>query len=540
MRRFHSYGPVNDTLHYYTPREKLISGAFAHLAGENPLEGGHYFTVWAPRQCGKSWVMLQVLHMIESKQHIFENSTIPLDGVKIDLDPPEDDTDIDSIAASIARNIFIQLGKNNPGITTLKQFPELFTRDVLQNPLALIIDEFDSLPTDAINRLTRVFRNIYMQKQTELRKPISERRYMLHGLALIGVRSILGIENQQGSPFNVQRSLHIPYLTFDEVNGMFQWYEKESGQTVEHDVIERLYNETNGQPGLIGWFGELMTEGFERYTNNTNKPITMREFEIVYAAATYALPNNNILNLISKAKLEENKKLVLDMFQPGEKLGFKFDDKIMNGLYMNGLADYEIDTQDKYYIKFACPFVQKRLFNYFSNEYFNYMGRLVDPFTNLDDAISPTDLDIIPLLKLYQLYLDKNKNWLFENVPRRSDQRIVEAVFHFNFYSYFHEFLRGKNVNVIPEFPTGNGKIDILLQYRDKKYGIELKSFRDSSAFKIAREKAAHYGKQMGLAEIFLVSFIESIDEKTRETNEKDFYDPGSGVTVKPFFIQTG
>jgi len=67
-----------------------------------------------------------------------------------------------------------------------------------------------------------------------------------------------------------------------------------------------------------------------------------------------------------------------------------------------------------------------------------------------------------------------------------------------------------------------------------------LKSFRDSAAYKNALEKAAHYGNQLGLSEIFLVSFIESIDDETRETYQKHFYDPNYAVTVKPFFIQTG
>ena len=58
MRRFSSYGPVNPKLHYYAPRKELIEKAYTTLVGENPEEGGHYITVWAPRQYGKTWIML--------------------------------------------------------------------------------------------------------------------------------------------------------------------------------------------------------------------------------------------------------------------------------------------------------------------------------------------------------------------------------------------------------------------------------------------------------------------------------------------------
>ena len=49
-----------------------------------------------------------------------------------------------------------------------------------------------------------------------------------------------------GSPFNVQQSMHIPNLTFEEVQGLFADYERESGQKVEPEVVERLFYETRG------------------------------------------------------------------------------------------------------------------------------------------------------------------------------------------------------------------------------------------------------------------------------------------------------
>lgn len=65
MRRFHSYGPINNKVHYYAPREELIHRTFTRLIGENPDEGGHYITVWAPRQTGKTWIMQEVIKKIK-------------------------------------------------------------------------------------------------------------------------------------------------------------------------------------------------------------------------------------------------------------------------------------------------------------------------------------------------------------------------------------------------------------------------------------------------------------------------------------------
>ena len=532
MRRFNSYGPIDTDIHYYAPRKELIARTFTQLVGEKSSEEGSYLTVWAPRQTGKTWVMQQILFQLKKDPRFHT--------LKINLEILKNETDVGAIIEAISEEIGRGLNKTFSGINTQQQFQKIFSRDVLEKPLILILDEFDALSEKGINTIVSAFRNIHISRMDEKDKTTEQKTYLLHAVALIGVRSVLGIENEKGSPFNIQRSIHISNLTFEEVKGMFQWYEKESSQQIEPAVIEKLYQETAGQPGLTCWLGELLTEGFEDYQVDKSRPITMGDFDIAYAAATYALPNNTILNLISKANQEPNKTFIFDMFQTNEKLEFKFDDKIINSLYMNGIADKEVVDQKKYYLKFSSPFVEKRLFNYFSYEMFRQMGTLVEPFTSLDDVITDTDLNIKNLLGLYQDYLVKNKDWLFKEAPRRNDLRIYEAVYHFNLFSYLNEFLRDKNGQVVPEFPTGNGKIDLLIYYKGKQYGIELKSYKDQPGFKLALKQAALYGKRLQLGEFFLSVFVQYIDEKSRTKYEVDYLDEEIGVRVKPVFIATG
>ena len=65
MRKFFSYGQLDTDLHYYAPRTGLIETVYTKLVGENPEKGGHYITVWAPRQTGKSWLMLQIVQQLK-------------------------------------------------------------------------------------------------------------------------------------------------------------------------------------------------------------------------------------------------------------------------------------------------------------------------------------------------------------------------------------------------------------------------------------------------------------------------------------------
>ncbi|HLP46718.1 MAG TPA: ATP-binding protein, partial [Candidatus Kapabacteria bacterium] len=224
MRRFSSYGPINTHLHYYAPRKELIAGAFTQLMGDNPSEGGHYITVWAPRQTGKTWVMQEILFQLKKDPRF--------DVLKINLENLKDREDTGEIINVIARKIGEGLEKKISGINNQDQFQEIFNKDALDKPLILILDEFDALSENAINTIVGAFRNIHISRSDEKDKTTEQKTYLLHAVALIGVRSVLGIENQKGSPFNVQRSVHIPNLTFEEVEGMFKWYERESGQAV--------------------------------------------------------------------------------------------------------------------------------------------------------------------------------------------------------------------------------------------------------------------------------------------------------------------
>jgi hypothetical protein len=102
-----------------------------------------------------------------------------------------------------------------------------------------------------------------------------------------------------------------------------------------------------------------------------------------------------------------------------------------------------------------------------------------------------------------------------------------------------NQFLKLHGGRVVPEFPTGNGKIDLLITYAGRRYGIEVKSYSTARDYNEALGQAARYGKQLDMSEIFLVFFVEKIDAESRKKYEVDYRDKETGVTVKPFFINT-
>jgi hypothetical protein len=99
----------------------------------------------------------------------------------------------------------------------------------------------------------------------------------------------------------------------------------------------------------------------------------------------------------------------------------------------------------------------------------------------VEAVFTPTHLDVDTVLVWYQTYLQTNRERLLKDVPRRSDLQIYEAVFHFNIYMYLFKLLTPKGAQIVPEFPTGNGKIDLVIRYKKNVCGIELKTFKDLS-----------------------------------------------------------
>jgi hypothetical protein len=530
MRTFVSYGPVDVEAHYYAPRADLIDFTYQQLLGENPERDGHYITVWAPRQTGKTWIMQQVITRLQALDQ-YDVAIISLQSAK----SAQSDEEIFQILVDQLNNWFgIQL----PVIQNWSAVASLFTAEHFVRPVILILDEFDALSETFINHFANEFRAMYTSRNNQMNRKSGEKSCLLHGLALVGVRAVLGIENVTGSPFNIQRSVQIPNLTYDEVNGMVQWYVQESGQMVEQAVIDALFAETRGQPGLVGWLGELLTV---TYNQAPTRPLDMAYFEEVYATAVKVLPNNNILNIISKAKDPEYKPVILELFKTQTKMLFRFDDPKLNYLYTHGVIAYEKEGRLEYYTRFSSLLVQKRLFTYFARELFPELGRVYAPFDDLSDTISEQSLQVRNLLRRYEAYLQANRDWLLKNAPRRTtDLRIFEAVYHFNLYLYLMRFVESYASQVFPEFPTGNGKVDLIVRHAGQTYALEVKSFGGQREYTLALGQAARYAQQLGQAAITLVMFIDVVDDENRRKYEVIYTDPATGVTVEPVFVATG
>ncbi|QTA82410.1 AAA ATPase-like domain-containing protein [Desulfonema limicola] len=504
MRRFHSYGPVDCEEHFCIQRKELIDRCFKQLIG-NPEKGGHYFTIWSPRQCGKTWLMRQVKKEIE-KQYPdkFIIGMMSMQGVI--LEDRDSENEILSWFPGLFRDS-VKIQPDPPG--DWKAWTKFFHKKegLFKKPLVLFIDEFDSLPSKMIDRLVTLFRDMYLKRED----------YNIHGLALIGVRAVLGVDSLSGSPFNIQRSLHVPNFTTEEVEDLFNQYQTESGQEIDPEVVKIVYDSTKGQPGLVCWFGELLTE---TYNPGADRIINMSVWEDVYRSALYKEWNNTVLNLVKKAKGEYQSNIT-ELFTRSD-LPFSIDSDWCAFAYLNGIIDSEtvvnslgIKTE---ICRFSSPFIQMRLYNALTMDLIGERLPILalEPLDTLSDVFEPPELNIPALLERYKSYLKRLKAkginpW--KDQPRRSDLHYTEYVGHFHLYFWLQNAV-GRLCSVSPEFPTGNGRVDLHLRCKDRQGIIEVKSFKDQSELEYSRKQALKYAQNLELSAITLAVFVPVEDEE--------------------------
>jgi hypothetical protein len=253
MRYFNIYGPVNETEHYVVPRSELIADLVAQI------ERGTYFTIFAPRQMGKTTLLRRLRDVLQERQ-IYLPITLSFEAFEswsvsdflhafgegltkhiVQSLPPEE-----------ARKVQKQLPDQPPGsFFALRTFFDALGCLAPTYRLVLIIDEFDATPQAAISPLLQTWRAIYLESAP----PRS-----LHSVALVGIQNIATLNLDRSSPFNIARQVRLPDFTLAEVRAMLEEYTAETGQRFELGVIERIYHQTGGHPFLVNRLAGLLTE----------------------------------------------------------------------------------------------------------------------------------------------------------------------------------------------------------------------------------------------------------------------------------------
>ncbi|MBO0802698.1 MAG: ATP-binding protein [Nocardiopsaceae bacterium] len=262
MRYFNTTGPCDSARHYMLPASVRLPRA------RQLVEEGRYFVVHAPRQTGKTTTITALAREVTAVGG-HAALRVSIEGVG----PLGEDISavelavLDSIRQAADRELPAELRPPRP-------WPDAATGTQLGQglmdwavacplPLALLIDEIDTLQGNALVSVLRQLRSGFSYKAQAF--PDSVVLCGMRDLKDYRVAAGSGpVPSSPGSPFNIlEDSLRIMDFTRDEVTALYRQHTEETGQEFTPEAIGRAYDYSQGQPWLVNALAYEITRRME-------------------------------------------------------------------------------------------------------------------------------------------------------------------------------------------------------------------------------------------------------------------------------------
>ncbi|MDX2250415.1 MAG: ATP-binding protein [Bacteroidia bacterium] len=471
IRYFNTSGPNIPAQHYTLMRPVLVA------RGQQMVERERYFTIWAPRQTGKSTYFRLLAE--ELSREGYRVMHINLENFL--------QSSVGELMQYFQREAQRQWQIDFPEQVS---FEQLFNRisEIQEFRLVLVIDEIEGLNPDLFGQFLHTIRNLYHSRQN----------HGLKSVILVGVSNIVGVVQDNASPFNIADNLAIPYFSDEETSELLGQHETETGQRFDPKVISRISHITANQPGLVNGFAFQLIERFP------DKPLlTLPDYFIVEDWYLTEAIDKNVANIINKAG--QYRSFVERLLFTEERVPFHVDRPAVKLLYTNGV----IRKSEDGFITFWVPLYKKRLYKAFY------------PYTNgeqkeIIQTIAPWNyfspegrLDMEKVIAEYKAYV-KRRSFKYFREKDESGQyvSIKEAALMYSFETYIQAFLLACGGKSYLEPHTGPGRADLILNLENREYVVEAKVYRYPKQFQDGKKQLAGYIHSLGLAEGWYLVFV--------------------------------
>ena len=497
MREFNTSGQNIPDRHYTLLRPQLVEKGIRLVKKEK------YFTIWAPRQTGKSTYFMLLAEALERKAYKvvrvnFENYRVA-----------SLENFLDRLTWKAKQ--YWNLDFKNPSIASIFQTLEQ-TQD---QKFVLIVDEVEGINKEYFGDFLHAIRNAYH----------SRTQHALKSVILVGVSNITGIIQDHASPFNIVDNLDIPFFTNEETFELLGQHEVETGQLFDQKVKEKIIEITANQPGLVNGFARKLVED-----NSTKKLIEYEDYLVVEDWYLNKSIDKNVSNIVNKAK--KYRGFVESLLFTEHKVPFRIDRPAIKELHTNGLITW--DEQGN--VKFWVALYQKKLF-YTFYPYTNGEGKRISQTMLAPAYLTENNkIDFDKLIDKYKkhiqvrsfrAYREKDENGKFKSI------REAAMIYSFEtFISIFIQEVEGKSYR---EAFVSLGNSDLIINVKGFEYLIETKKYYSPKSFMEGKGQLAFYCHRKGIEEGIYIVFIsnkiniEDIEEAKEIIN---------GITIKTYLIR--
>ena len=453
-RMFEDAAVVDPATSYYVPLENVCNTKGQDI--KTMVDMGRYFSIFAPRQSGKTTFFKRFCESLEKDDTYI---TILLSF--------QDSNDLDagqfynSIESQLYKRLIRRLKDVNcDKLESISQFLSsyklsdhlsfkgLFIKlnEIIEfKKIVIFIDEFDGVPVIELENFLYTLRELY-QEYKEIR------RKALYSVGLVGIRNITKLIVGGVSPFNIADKVVLPSFSLKNVEELYSQYSEETNQPFTSEAVQKVYEETQGQPWLVNRIGTILTVNVRP---GTVEPVTVDDVDKAIKILLME-HNSHFDNLVEKAK--QYKETFVEIVFNG--VEYCVDDKDQAFLELHGLIKCDKDKaviSNNIYIKRFIKMFFREVGNQVDlngKRYYSQNG-----FLNMESILSDFEEYIMEIG--VNAFYEKDKPY--------------EKTGQFMLTAFLYQFVSATDGDLRYECTTGLGRMDILLTLKGKKYIIETK-----------------------------------------------------------------
>ncbi len=485
MKTFNTAGPCIPSDHYMVS----IIPHFDNL--EKLIENKRYFILHAPRQTGKTTLMLQLMEKLNR-----EGKYIAL-YVNVEAAQPlrNDVAAVNELIISefeskakiyLEKSLIPQEGcfKIRSMQGGIKEFLSSWCLQ-LPKPLVVLMDEVDSLIGDGLISVLRQLRNGYTQRP----------KAFPHALCLIGLRDIRDYRIYSdaskrhivgGSAFNIkEKSIRLNDFTYEQIKELYAQHQKATAQSFTHPAMARIYELTQGQPWLVNALGRELC--FEEQAIDWKE--TVNKADVDNAAEILIKRRDVHLDQLADKLTEPRVARIIESILIGEDNGETAQNEDQQYLIDLGLV-----RMGTYGLEIANPIYREIIPRELTFSRQNMLGINPQWYVKANGK-----LDVEKLLDAYIEFYKQHS----ELVTKR--RTYTEAAHHLLFMAWLQQIVNSGG-RISREYAAGMGRLDLCIEFAGERFAFELKR-HSKTALSQGKKQLVDYLNRLSLDSGWLIIF---------------------------------
>lgn len=329
------------------------------------------------------------------------------------------------------------------------------------HPLVLFLDEIDALRDQVLVSVLRQLRAGHKYRP----------KGFPSALGLVGLRDVRDYKVAAGgsetlhtaSPFNIKvRSFTMREFTADEVTELYAQHTADTGQRFEPDACARAFALSQGQPWLVNALAYVVTSELK-----TDRGVAITVADIEQARNVLVERQDTHLDSLADRLRDPRVRAVIEPMIQGENLASMPPDDLRFVIDL-GLVRENRDGA----VEVANPIYREIIARELA-----VMVRASLP------TITPTWLDAAGRIDFDKLLDAFVEFWLRHGEALLASSPYNEAAPHLVLMAFLQRVVNGGG-RIDREYAIGAKRLDLCIEYRGEKLGIEVKTWRESDKAK--------------------------------------------------------